>query len=135
VLWRLRRANGIETALFNSVAHVSPMHEQLLLRETVGTANFSEHKLLSSGAAPDPDGGPTKKLDLESTKDIADGFVRLAALPTYPLDRLSRYEHMLWRQARQLVFTLESLRRRGRHPRRATFPFSFRRRDRDTFSK
>ena len=44
------------------------------------------------------------------------------------LDRLSRYEHMLWRQARQIVFTLESLRRRKRAPSRSTFPFSFRRR-------
>ncbi len=36
----------------------------------------------------------------------------MAVLPTYALDRLSRYEHTLWRQARQIVFTLESLRRR-----------------------
>jgi Rad52/22 family double-strand break repair protein len=39
------------------------------------------------------------------------------------LDRLSRYEHVLWRQARQIVFTLESLRYRRRQPRRSTFPF------------
>ena len=26
--------------------------------------------------------------------------------PTFALDRLSRYEHVLWRQARQIVFTL-----------------------------
>ena len=44
--------------------------------------------------------------------DIGDCFLRLAALPTFPLDRLSRYEHLLWRQARQIVFTLESFRRR-----------------------
>jgi hypothetical protein len=50
-------------------------------------------------------------------------------LPTSALDRLSRYEHMLWRQARQIVFTLESLRRRKRQPRRSTFPFSFRQRE------
>jgi hypothetical protein len=55
--------------------------------------------------------------------------LRLAALPTFALDRLSRYEHLLWRQARQLVFTLETLRRHKRAPRRSTFPFSFRRRD------
>jgi hypothetical protein len=41
--------------------------------------------------------------------------LRLADLPTSALDRLSRYEHMLWRQARQIVFTLESLRRRVDH--------------------
>ena len=31
---------------------------------------------------------------------------------TFPLDRLSRYEHMLWRQARQLVATLHRPKRR-----------------------
>ena len=60
---------------------------------------------------------------------IADCFLRLTDLPTNALDRLSRYEHMLWRQARQIVFTLESLRRRQRAPTRSTFPFSFRRRE------
>ena len=67
--------------------------------------------------------------------DIANGFLRLAALPTFALGRLSRYEHLLWRQARQIVFTLESLRRRKRQPIRSTFPFSFRRRDPDTLSE
>jgi hypothetical protein len=37
------------------------------------------------------------------------------------VDRLSRYEHLLWRQARQIVFTLESLRRRNRQPSRSNF--------------
>ncbi len=68
-------------------------------------------------------------LSLNSKKDIADCFLRLADLPTRALDRLSRYEHMLWRQARQIVFTLELLRRRKRQPSRSTFPFSFRRRE------
>jgi hypothetical protein len=65
----------------------------------------------------------------DTKKDIADRFLRLAALPTFALDRLSRYEHLLWRQARQIVFTLESLRRHKRAPIRSTFPFSFRRRE------
>jgi hypothetical protein len=56
----------------------------------------------------------------------------LAELPTFPLDRLSRYEHLLWRQARQLVITIESSQRRKQQPRRSTFPFSFRRREPDT---
>jgi hypothetical protein len=70
-----------------------------------------------------------KELSLDTKKDLADSFLRLAALPTFALDRLSRYEHLLWRQARQIVFTLESLRRRKRGPSRSTFPFSFRQRD------
>jgi hypothetical protein len=82
VLWRLRRANGIETALFDRIF---------------------------------------------STKtDIAEGFLHLSALPTFPLDRLSRYEQMLWRQVRQLVLTLEYLRRRGRRSYRSKFADLFR---------
>ena len=41
------------------------------------------------------------------------------------LDRLSRYEHMLWRQTRQIMFTLElapqARWRRGRYRRQAVF--------------
>jgi hypothetical protein len=44
--------------------------------------------------------------------DITHSFVRLSNLPTYPLDRLSRYEAILWRQARQIMFTLQRLGRR-----------------------
>ena len=68
--------------------------------------------------------------------DLTDNFLRLAALPTFALDRrndglgrktvaqgiatrtlfalwrLSRYEHLLWRQARQIVFTLAAPQRR-----------------------
>src|SRR5450830_318775 len=75
------------------------------------------------------DAAEANALSSDSKKDIADCFLRLAELPTSALDRLSRYEHMLWRQARQIVFTLESLRRRKREPIRSTFQFSFRRRE------
>ena len=73
-------------------------------------------------------------LSSETNRDIADCFLRLADLPTSALERLSRYEHLLWRQARQIVFTLESLQRRKRQPIRSTFPFSFRRREPDALS-
>jgi hypothetical protein len=86
VLWRLRRATGIETALFER--------------------------------------------GCDSKQDVAGRFLYLTALPTFPLDRLSRYECLLWRQARQIVHTLESLRHRARAPKRSTFPLSFWRRER-----
>jgi hypothetical protein len=44
--------------------------------------------------------------------DLTRSFVRLTNLPTYPLDRLSRYEATLWRQACQILFTLQGLDRR-----------------------
>ena len=44
--------------------------------------------------------------------DLARCFLRLANLPSYPLDRLSRYEAILWRQAGQILFALDVLDRR-----------------------
>ena len=126
VLWRLRRATGIETALFDSVTENSRNCGQGLLYETFGAADFSTRQWRPSGAAVESDGESNTHYGFEPRKAIADNFLRLAALPTYALDRLNRYEHTLWRQARQIVFTLESLRRRQRPPRRAKFPFSLR---------
>jgi hypothetical protein len=129
VLWRLRRTTGIETALFESVTEDSRKHEHRLSHENLGgAADLTERNRLLLGAIQDSDAA-VNELSSDSKKDIADCFLRLADLPTSALDRLSRYEHMLWRQARQIVFTLESLRRRKRQPSCSTFPFSFRRRE------
>jgi len=127
VLWRLRRATGIETALFKSaaaeLANVETGSPPLSL---VGSINAPEEDqrhlrgmLRSEALAEDI-------LGLDTNKDIGESFMRLAALPTFPLDRLSRYEYMLWRQARQIVFTLESIRRTTRQTSRPRFHFSFR---------
>jgi len=131
VLWRLRRASGIETALFEAVTLESAEGEHCHSRlSLVGGADLSEHNQLHLLSTRQPEAAAENKLDLNTKKDIADGFLRLAALPTFALDRLSRYEHLLWRQARQIVFTLESLRRGKRQPpTRSTFPFLFRRRE------
>jgi hypothetical protein len=44
--------------------------------------------------------------------EFAQCFLRLANLPNFALDRLSRYEAMLWRQAGRILFTLDALDRR-----------------------
>ncbi len=41
--------------------------------------------------------------------DLTQSFIRLSNLPTCPLDRLSRYEATLWRQACQILFALQFL--------------------------
>jgi hypothetical protein len=92
VLWRLRRATTIETAMFDSA-----------------TENA---RLLTSA---------------KSTNVLADSYLQLSAMPNFPLDRLTRYESTLWRQARQIIFTLESLRWRKRESKRISFPYPFRR--------
>jgi hypothetical protein len=136
VLWRLRRATGIETALFESVTEDSHQHEHRLSRENLGGAtDLAECNRLFLGTVQESDVAGGNELSSDSKKDISDCFLRLADLPTSALDRLSRYEHMLWRQARQIVFTLESLRRRKRQPSHSTFPFSFRRREPNALSE
>jgi hypothetical protein len=96
VLWRLRRATSIETAIFDSA-----------------TENA---RLLTSAKS-------TSAFDPKNT--LADSYLQLSAMPNFPLDRLTRYESTLWRQARQIISTLESLRWGKREPRRISFPFPF----------
>ena len=44
--------------------------------------------------------------------ELARCFLRLANLPNFALDRLSRYESTLWRQAGRILYALETLDRR-----------------------
>jgi hypothetical protein len=55
----------------------------------------------SSGAEP-----------VDPAADLARCFLRLANLPNFTLDRLSRYEATIWRQAGQILFALDALDRR-----------------------
>jgi hypothetical protein len=48
--------------------------------------------------------------------------LRLAKLPNFALDRLSRYEATLWRQARQILIALDALDRRKPQERKRRFP-------------
>ena len=52
---------------------------------------------------------------------LAQCFLRLANLPNYALDRLSRYEYTLWRQVAQILFALDNLNRRKPQERRRHF--------------
>jgi hypothetical protein len=127
VLWRLRRATGIETALFESVTtEPGKLENGCPHLALVAGVNLSEQNQSVLRATRQSDATAANEASLNTKRDIGDRFLRLAELPTFVLDRLSRYEHLLWRQARQLVFTLESLRRRKPQPSRSSFPFSFR---------
>jgi hypothetical protein len=44
--------------------------------------------------------------------EISGCFLRLANLPNFALDRLSRYEATLWRQSRQILLAPDALDRR-----------------------
>jgi len=114
LLWRLRRATSIESGLFKIQAkHLLQFRKrrrahqerqtiiEAMYRDAVATNDDSE---LATGAASTEFDNKSDALTL--------AFVRLCNLPTYPLDRLSRYEATLWRQACQVLFTLQCLDRR-----------------------
>ena len=61
----------------------------------------------------EPDTGSQSNVEFaDQSDDLTRAFVRLTNLPTYPLDRLSRYEATLWRQACQILFALRCLEQR-----------------------
>ena len=119
LLWRLRRATAIESGLFRIQA------EHLLQfrhRRRTKTSQKSIDSLYRFAAISGKDGQKNDDSSAESENwtllssepvvqadDLTRSFVRLSNLPTYPLDRLSRYEATLWRQACQILFTLRYL--------------------------
>jgi hypothetical protein len=125
LLWRLRRATTMETGSFEIQADhlrefrqgrpTQPKSREIIYegpdldRVSSGTINGT-HALPSSG-----------RQSIDPAIDLARCFLRLANLPSYPLDRLSRYEAVLWRQAGQILFALDALDRRKPQDRRRRF--------------
>ena len=126
LLWRLRRATTMETGLFEIQADhlnefrqarkVNPASREALyaLFGRADTVSFdtNSHGITNGTEAP-PSSGP-KSVDpaVDTTRNFARCFLRLANLPNFALDRLSRYEATLWRQAGQILLTLDVLDRR-----------------------
>ena len=115
LLWRLRRATAIESGLFRFQARrllqfrqtrKGPRERQHIIydlyRDTVATNEPTGNR--SCAEAPQSD-------NYHGFDDLTRSYIRLANLPTCPLDRLSRYEATLWRQACQILFTLQFMRR------------------------
>jgi hypothetical protein len=123
LLWRLRRATAIESGLFKIQArHLLQFRQRRqaqqarqkiidsMYRDAVATeATMREHE-------DEPDTGSPSNGEFadqaDQSDDLTRAFVRLTNLPTYPLDRLSRYEATLWRQTCQILFTLRCLEQR-----------------------
>ena len=66
-----------------------------------------------------------------SAIELARCFLRLANLPNFAIDRHSRYEATLWRQARRILSALDALDRRKPQERACRFRFG----DRSEFAK
>ena len=111
LLWRLRRATAIETGLFKMQA------SQLLKFRQRKSADRKRQEMIEEmyQRASEPE-----VVSLRSDQETADtysnltrSYVQLNDLPSCPLDRLSRYEAALWRQAGQILFTLHTFNRKS----------------------
>jgi hypothetical protein len=115
LLWRLRRATAIESGLFKIQAkHLLQFRQRRQAhryRNAVATEEESQQYEDELTCGSDT-GSPSASQSPDQYQDVTLSFVRLSNLPTYPLGRLSRYEATLWRQACQLLFTLQYLDRR-----------------------
>jgi hypothetical protein len=114
LLWRLRRATAIESGLFRIQAKQLLQSRQRrqgyrgrekildsMFRNSVPTEEVPKDRDELIGEA---EVGSLSTLEpADQFDDLTRSFVRLSSLPTYPLDRLSRYEATLWRQACQIL--------------------------------
>jgi hypothetical protein len=122
ILWRLRRATTMETGLFEIQANYLRENQQKPL---------DPREIIYGVFAPSPFAKPSTSQDndtpIETVRDAASVasavefarcFFRLANLPNLALDRLTRYEASLWRQAGRILFALDALDRRKPQERR-----------------
>jgi hypothetical protein len=132
VLWRLRRATSIETQLLEMQAEVSWTNhlgtetEQLGIQQELFRSNiqglrdkgFTRATLRSCQTEQS---AATLRLNSRevwasdygyAARQLANCFLRLAELDVAVLERLSRYEARLWRQALQIICVLDPIRPR-----------------------
>lgn len=144
LLWRLRRASTMETGLFaiqadqlrdlhnaqnqpGSGEDVQPLlvppaasTDEAMAVSNPGNSATADEPIATSdiAAATLPADAEYFALPENQAAELARCFLRLANLPNFALDRLSRYEAALWRQAGQILLTLDTLDRRKPQERR-----------------
>jgi hypothetical protein len=122
LLWRLRRATAIESGLFkiqaNQLFQLRRRRRTHQDRQEIVNTMYPNAVATEFDFRPDQDDIKTETdsaspvMPADQFDDTTHSFVRLSYLPTHPLDRLSRYEATLWRQARQTLMVLQCLDRR-----------------------
>jgi hypothetical protein len=124
LFWRLRRATSIETGLLRMQGEILRAFQ--ISRQKHASAQGGEGIPSALGEADCPcpqelffDANGADVLvpvggagPHSSARDIALSYLRWANLDNELIDRLSRYEAGLWRQAVQTLFALQTLRRR-----------------------
>jgi len=142
LLWRLRRATTVETGLFeiqaNDLGTCQPTSRMDSASREIVYAMFRRKDAASIDRDPTPGGLPTTANALAKSDpdgvtssvgpatDLAHCYLRLADLPSFALDRLSRYEVMLWRQVDQILLVLDELDRRKPQERGSRWSFGHR---------
>jgi hypothetical protein len=116
LLWRLRRATAIETGLFKIQAEhlLQFRHRNQTQRSSKPIDKICRFALVRENGDHQNNNPSASCEDVSQSEldqvfhpnDLTQSYVRLSNLPTFPLDRLSRYEATLWRQACQILFTL-----------------------------
>ena len=125
LLWRLRRATTMETGLFEIEANrprsfvqgrqIRPASPEIVyaMLKPAEPVSFDRDPALrdTTNAMATGQNSPPKSVEgaVNPGADLARCFLRLANLPNYALDRLSRYEATLWRQVRQVLLALDAL--------------------------
>jgi hypothetical protein len=115
LLWRLRRATTIETGLFEMQA--DQLHEFRRANNIQPDSQKVIYAIFAGADAVDARASVATTTDsepecIDPAADLTRCFLRLANLPNFALDRLSRYEAILWRQVAQTLFALDALDRR-----------------------
>jgi len=127
LLWRLRRVTTMETGLFEIQTDHLTGHRQTchllpdsrdVIHAVFGGADLDSRNadVAAKELVHTPCVGTIKPSN--STIEFARCFLRLANLPNFALDRLSRYEATLWRQVGRILFALDALDRRKPQERR-----------------
>jgi hypothetical protein len=119
LLWRLRRATIMETGLFEIQAeHLRDYRQNRkllpdsddVIHAVFRRANHVDAHAASHNAVRDIETVPDFGMNVDASNvEFARCFLRLANLPNFALDRLSRYEATLWRQAGRILYALETL--------------------------
>jgi hypothetical protein len=122
ILWRLRRATTMETGLFEIQAQ--QLHDYRQNRQVLPDSRDVIHAVFgradSTGAHAVSHSAVSKMETVSNSGQKADApnvefarcFLRIANLPNFALDRLSRYEATLWRQAGRILHALKKMDRR-----------------------
>jgi hypothetical protein len=140
LLWRIRRATGIETDLLRIQAEIIRERKDRSATapgpsafQTLPRLRYRFFRPVVGAPPPHEDKTPAASQSAQQTQDDLEEEAEVANDPRYPsrqlthcflrlvnldnavFDRLSRYEATLWRQIMQTMFALQPLRRQRYH--------------------